>query len=319
MTSILTALVFHLLLPVYNLSNPAVTSVPFQLTKNLIIVQASVNGQNGLFIMDTGVSETILNNRHFKGKPTGDKFYGISGSEMEKEVEFIRLNLGGFTKQGFAIVADFSALEKNSGLDLLGVVGNGVFKNCEVVLDYIFKEVTIYQLDKKGNRLTLKNTHQIPLDTLPFTIVHGVPFIEVYANGKRLKMSVDSGATANILDIQEIDQHKSGYMQVGEQSLASFGSKEVFVKSLTIDSIVVGNLSCPPMKTLFTNLDHLNKSLNVIKVDGILGYEFLRNFRVAINYKKSEIYLWNRETVERQLANALRKIEKKDWTKRGEP
>ncbi len=314
MKTMLIAIAFDLLLPFYSLanpiviSNPDVTTVPFQLTRNLVIVQASVNEKNGLFIMDTGVSEIILNNRYFKGKPTGNKFYGINGSEMENEDNIMRINLGGFKKQGIAIVTDFSALEKNSGLELLGVIGNSIFKNCEVVFDYTFKEVTIYQLDKKGNRLSSKNIHQIPLDTLSFTIGKGVPFVEVHANGKRLNMIVDSGATANLMDIQEIDRLNAGFEQVSEQSLASFGPKEVTVKSQIIENLMLGKLSCPPMKTLFANLDHFNKNLSGIKVDGILGYEFLSNFRVAINFRKKEIYLWDRVTVEYQWAIASKNM-----------
>ncbi|WP_194775688.1 aspartyl protease family protein [Pararhodonellum marinum] len=310
MKTILIAIAFDLLLAFYGWSNPAVTSVPFELRNNLVIIHASVNGKNGLFIMDTGVPEIILNNRYFYGKPTGDRFYGISGSEMVKDVDFIRFNLGGFEKQGFATITDFSALERTSGLKILGVVGNSIFKNCELVLDYTFKELTIYRLDKKGNRLASKNIHQTPLDTLPFTLGNGVPFIEVLANGKRLKMSVDSGASANVMDIQEMDRNDSGTSRAAEQSLASFGPKEVSVKSQINENLTVGDLLCPPMKTLYVSLDHFNKSQSGIKVSGILGFEFLSNFRVAINFRKKEIYLWNRETVELQWAIASRQEEK---------
>jgi hypothetical protein len=302
MKTILIAIALDLLMPFYSLSNPAFTSVPFQLTRNLVIVEASVNGKNGLFIMDTGVSEIILNNRYFDGKSTGDRFYGISGSEMEKKVNFIRINLGGYEKQGLAIITDFSALERTSGLEILGVIGNSIFKNCELVLDYTFKELTIYRLDKKGNRLASKNIHQIPLDTLTFTLGNGVPFIEVLAHGKRYKMSVDSGASANVMDIREMDRNDSTTLRVAKQSLASFGPKEVSVKSQITENLIVGKLLCPPMKTLYVNMDHFNKSQSGINVSGILGYEFLNNFRVAINFKKNEIYLWNRETVELQLS-----------------
>lgn len=304
MKATLIAIVLYLMLPFYSLSNPAVTSISFQLTRNLIMVQASVNGKEGLFILDTGVSEIILNNRYFNGEPTGDKFYGISGSEMEKEVQFIKFDIGGFEKQLFAIVADFTALEKVSGLELFGVVGNSIFKNCEVVLDYTFKELTIYQLDKKGNRFSSKNIHQRPMDTLSFIVGKGVPYVEVNANGQRLKMSVDSGASANVMDIEGIDHMNLSFSKVMKGSMASFGPEIVPVKSQIIDKMVVGKLLCPPMKTLFINLDHLNKSHSGKKVDGILGYEFLSNFRVAINFRKKEIYLWDRESVEQQWALA---------------
>jgi len=307
MKTVFIGLAFYLQVPFYCLSNPSVTSVPFYIIRNLVIVQASVNGKTGLFIMDTGVSDVILNDRYFYGKSTGDQFHGINGGEVENKVNFIKLNLGGFEKRASAIITDFSALEKLYGLELLGVIGNGIFKNYEVVFDYTFKELTIYKLDKKGSRLTSKELHMIPTDTLHFTFRNGVPSVEVHVNGKLLKMSVDSGATSNVMDIHELDPQHAEFMQLSEHSLVGFGSKKITVKSLQIENIRVGNHSCPPMKTLFVNLQHFNNNHKGKKVDGILGYEFMSNFRVAINFKKSEIYLWDRETVELQWTLASKK------------
>ncbi|AVR44017.1 hypothetical protein C7S20_01365 [Christiangramia fulva] len=310
MKAIIFAIVLDLLLPIYSWSNPTVTSVSFELTRELIIVKAAVNGREGLFILDTGVSEVILNNRYFNGRPTGDKFYNINSTEMDKEIEVIRFNIGGFEKKVVATVTDFTAMEKFTGLELFGVVGNSIFKNCELVLDYIFKKVTIYQLDKKGNRMSSKNIHKKPLDTLSFFTGRGLPFIAVNLNGQRLNMIVDSGASANVMDIRQIKRLNLG-LRIQEDSLAGFGSKGVSVKSQKIDNLIVGNLTFPAMKTLFINLDHFNQrqrgSSQIIRADGLLGYEFLSNFRVAINFRKKEIYLWDRESVELQwtIANNL--------------
>lgn len=305
MKTALLYIVLGWIVPNFSLKNAPITSVSFQLIRNLIIVEASVNGKEGFFIVDTGVSEFTLNKRFFNGKPTGEKFYGVSGSETEKEIEFIKFNLGELDYKGVANVTDFTALERITGLDLLGGIGSSFFKNREMVLDYIFKEMTIYQLTKDGNRLSSKNFHQVPQDTLSFYIGQGVPFVEVNANGKMLRMSLDSGAGANLIDIKQINYLNPDLLPIRDGSMASFGQNVISVKTLTVEKLMVGNLSCPPMKTLFVSLDHLNESKGGIKVDGILGYEFLSNFRVAINFRKKEIYLWDRETVEEQwvLAN----------------
>jgi hypothetical protein len=310
MKAILIAIVLYWGVPSDSISNPTTTKVSFHLSKNLIVVNASVNGKEGLFILDTGVSEIILNDRYFKGRHTKEKFYGVSGNEMVRKIEFIRINLGGFEKKVVATVVDFTALEKATGMEILGVIGNSIFATCEVVLDYVFKDLTIYQLDKKGNRLSPNSIHQTPLDTLSFIMGRGVPFVEVNVNGQRLKMSVDSGATANVMDIKEIDRLDSNILLIKEGSMASFGSDEVKVESRIIEKLIVGKLSCPPMKTLFVNLDHLNQNRIGKRVNGILGYEFLCNFRIAFNFSKKEIYLWSREFVEQQWAIASMNVGK---------
>ena len=305
MKRILITIVLDVVLSFYCLSNPVVTSIPFQLNKKFIIVHASADGKKGNFLLDTGVSEMILNNKHFNGKLTDSHFYGIHGNEIEKETKFVRFYLEGFEKKTIAILTDFNALESMTGVELLGVIGNNIFKNCELVIDYTFKELTIYQLDKNGIPLSSKEIHQNSLDTLSFLWVLGIPLVEVYANGKLLKMLVDSGATANVIDENEVEGLNTDLNLLREVSLISFGPEKVSVKYQLIDKLRVGKLICPPMKTLFVSLDHLNEIQTRSNVHGILGYEFMSNFRVAINFKKREVYLWDRESVELQwiLAN----------------
>ncbi|HSF52522.1 MAG TPA: retropepsin-like aspartic protease [Algoriphagus sp.] len=304
MKAILFSLVLGWVVPLFNLKNTPVTSVSFHLVRNLIIVQASANEKEGYFIVDTGVSEIILNNRYFDGRPTSEKFYGVNGIEIDKEISFIKFNLGGFEKKVIATVTDFTALEKIAGIELLGVVGNGVFKDCELVLDYTFKEITIYQLNKDGNRLSSKSIHQKPQVTLPIFVARGLPFLEVNAKGKQLKMILDTGASANVIDSREIDHINTSLFRVGVDSMASFGQDIIAVKSLKVNELKVGMLNCPPMKTVFFPLNQLNQNQWGITIDGILGFEFLSNFRVAINFRKREISLWDRESVEQQWAIA---------------
>jgi len=307
MKAILLFLVLGWVVTFLDLKNSPVTSVSFQLVRNLILVKGSVNGREGHFILDTGASDVILNRRFFKGKPTTKKFYGIHGNEIENEIIYIKFNLGGFEKNIGANVIDFTALEKVTGLELFGVIGNSLFKNCELILDYTFQELTIYQLNKEGNRLTSRNIHQNPQASLSIFAGSGVPILVVNANGKQLKMILDTGASVNVMDDKQINRQYPSLLQVREDSLAGFGEGIVQVKTSKLNEMKVGNLSCPPMKTLLVPLNQLNQNHWGVGVDGVLGYEFLRNFRVAINFRKREIYLWDRESVELQWAIANNK------------
>ncbi|WP_026968384.1 pepsin/retropepsin-like aspartic protease family protein [Algoriphagus terrigena] len=318
MKALLFSIALGVMLPFLSPKNAPVTSVSFQLIRNLILVKGSVDGREGLFILDTGASDMILNSRIFKGKPTEKKFYGIHGNEIENEIKYIEFNLEGFEKNIVAHVADFTALEKITGLQLFGVIGNSLFKYCEIVLDYTFKEVTIYQLDKDGNRLSSKSIHQKPQATIPTFVGRGFPIIIVDANGKQLKMILDTGASANVMDSRQINHLNSDLLRARADSITSFGQDLVPVKSLKVNELKIGDLPCPSMKTLFVPLNQLNKNQWGISVDGILGYEFLSNFRVAINFRKREIYLWDRESVELQWAVANKnlrnnKVNRPNW------
>ncbi len=183
-------------------SNPegVAFAIPFSLVKNLIIVKAWMDGVEGNFIVDTGASDVTLNERFFTGIRTNDIFHGINGSVNQHRITFGRLNLNGIEQKISDGVAGFSALEKIAGLPLHGVVGTSFFKDCQVVFDYVFQELTIYKLDKKGNCNCTKILHQTPLDTLRFSLKGNMPVVEVMAGGKRLRMGLDSGASVCILE-----------------------------------------------------------------------------------------------------------------------
>ena len=55
----------------------ASSTIPFQLAGKLIIVKATVDGQPGNFILDTGVSKLVLNDRYFEGEPTDKVFTAL--------------------------------------------------------------------------------------------------------------------------------------------------------------------------------------------------------------------------------------------------
>ena len=59
------------------------------------------------------------------------------------------------------------------------------------------------------------------------------------------------------------------------------------IKLKLSETIFVG-----PMKTMLTNLTKMNNAFGT-KLDGILGYEFLKRKRTIINYKKEKLYFIN--------------------------
>ncbi|HSF52525.1 MAG TPA: hypothetical protein VLA71_02180, partial [Algoriphagus sp.] len=118
MKALIFSIVIGVVLPFINAKNPPITSVSFQIRRNLIIVKGSLDGREGFFILDTGASEVILNNRIFDGRPTEKKFYGIDGNEIENEIKYVKINLEGFEKNVGANLTDFTALEKIIGLEL---------------------------------------------------------------------------------------------------------------------------------------------------------------------------------------------------------
>jgi hypothetical protein len=49
-------------------------------------------------------------------------------------------------------------------------------------------------------------------------------------------------------------------------------------------AVLSGKLVFKDMTTVFSDISHINKGKD-IQIDGILGYEFLRQYKTVINFK----------------------------------
>ncbi len=285
-----------------SVADPGVTVIPFGCVNKLVIIQAETDGKKGFFILDTGTPDLTLNNLYFQGEAAEKVFYGINGEALEVQVKFVRLHIGGFIKDTEAKIVDFTAIEAYTGMPVLGAIGNKVFKDCEVVFDYVFKEFTIYRLDKNGKPLHNRALHEPPRDTLPFTPKGSMPSVEVRVGEKTLRLGLDSGAGVNVLDESKKPEIESRLKNGGKKAVSGFGTDTLVASSAQLDSLVASKILCPPLNVFFISLKQLNLNLPGPDLDGIMGYEFLSRFRTAINFRKKEIYIWDAAYVQEQLA-----------------
>ena len=283
-------------------ADPDVTVIAFGCVNKLVVVQAEADGKKGFFILDTGTPDLTLNNLYFRGESTEKVFYGVNGEALDVQVKFVRLNIEGFVKDTEAKIVDFTAIEAYTGLPVLGAIGNEVFKDCEVVFDYVFKEFTIYCLDKNGGPFHNRALHEPPRDTLPFTQKGSMPSVEVRVGEKTLRLGLDSGAGVNVLDNNKKADIQPCLKNSEKRSLASFGTETLVASGAQLDSVRVHSIRCPTLNVFFISLKQLNRDLPGPNLDGIMGYEFLSQYRTAVNFRKKEIYIWDANYVQGQLA-----------------
>src|SRR2546421_4641330 len=89
-----------------------------------------------------------------------------------------------------------------------------------------------------------------------------------------------------------------------ELELKTIGSKEgqsaggkVSVSLAKVDSLAVGEMKLPDVDVGIVDLSHIGKTVGA-KIDGDLGYNFLKHFRVTIDYRDCEIRLEDPKRVE---------------------
>lgn len=139
--------------------------------------------------------------------------------------------------------------------------------------------------------------------TIPFELNSNLIIVNVLFEGIiPLKFIVDTGVTNTVL----IDKTYSDILNiVPDRKLTLVGAagiKEVEAYIANRTSIKVGNISGSNIPLLILKEDYLNLQKNLgIKIHGILGYDFFKNFIVRVDYKNEVMKFYRPEYFKRPM------------------
>ncbi len=267
----------------------------FELVKNTIFIKAKINNSNQQynFIFDTGaidaIDEGLANKLGLKkiSSLTAKDEGGISkktnivnieqliiGNIIEKDLGFASLNL------------DFVSKMLNTQVD--GIIGNNFFKYFTITLNY------------QDSTISFSNNTK-PLHKMDNGYI--IPFKQSISNGyaPQVKCTLNNGFTTNaIIDcgnggsilIPKSDIEKSNLLKyntyISSKGYGSLGAMGLNKKndSSNIDYLIqlnhfgIDSLHCSNLLAQSTNS-------NI----GLIGYEFLSQFKVIINYPEKQLIL----------------------------
>ncbi|MBK9016684.1 MAG: hypothetical protein IPM82_22850 [Saprospiraceae bacterium] len=262
------------------------SEIPFEVAGGMIVVRASVNGNMGNFILDTGAPGIVLDaqNGAFEAVRKGG---AISGGLDLGEVEVKNFQLGIIKKaktQGN--VLDVHHLEIACGMDIMGLVGYDVFRNYELVFDFPNKKIQAFRSGQAhpGQQLA-------PTITIPFTLCGHVPVVVAKIGGKRAFLGLDSGAEVNLLDKKYFDKIGAGCSNVKPELLTGLDNVPQDVISADVRETMLRREALPKMRYVFTDFSRLRKNFDM-PIDGLLGVPFFKDKIVSIDYARKKIYIW---------------------------
>lgn len=271
--------------------------VPIEISKRLILVKAKINQQQGYFLFDTGVSHLVLNERYFDHFTQFDFDHAltdVSGTaSATKHVSIKSFRWGKLYRKNFlAPQVNLNDLEIMLGKKLLGLIGYEVIKSLEVVIDYHEKTLTLFDLDKNGLPSIVDAA---PADfRFDFKLFRYLPVLEVsFTNNLKLRLGLDSGSTLNMINKPWEEQFQPISKSNRRISFKGAISEVWEVNYLLMENVVIENqVAWRFWKAAFDDLSHMH-DLNV-PIDGLLGINFFRMGKVAINFQKKEIRVWEK-------------------------
>jgi predicted aspartyl protease len=266
------------------------TEVNFRLAggaQPLILVPATVNGIGPHeFILDTGAGVSLLTPEFAErvGVTITESTEGMgAGGKVAISLGVVEsLAIGQATAENVqvAVTSEIQRIGAVIGASLDGDIGYSYLKNFRLTLDYrkLTLQLTDAGQDSNGDSNSLRAEIKFklahpskPLIIIPTFVNDEGPFIFALDTGA--SSTVVSSEVAQILGIET-----TGIPQMTGAGGAMQGSKGI-VRSLAVGNARLENLPVA-IADFLTMLSRVVKT----KLDGIIGYNFLKEFKVTIDY-----------------------------------
>ena len=249
------------------------------LKRGFILSEAFVNGQKGIFIIDTGAPYLVLNSNQIISDTSTPIQEGASNTTAIRETAVKHFQWAGIERKNIeALSLDISHLEDVLRLPIAGLIGFNVIKNHELVIDY---ELSLVQLFKS------KKSNHLDAIEIPFSLDEHLPVIEATIGDNKLKLGLDTGSEVNLLDENWSTENNLLFHESGHHEVRGLDKKIKKARVATINITTIAGQDIDAMNYLLTPLSRKCQKFN-IKIDGLLGHPFFRKGKFAINYKKEK-------------------------------
>ncbi|WP_018360407.1 aspartyl protease family protein [Porphyromonas macacae] len=281
----------------YNPEN--VIEIPFTRMGRLIIVKASINGIEKDFILDSGSGFTIINSKYMEKDTTTDAGTNKTVLSSAKGVHDESLSGTNIVKASIdfygtrvdeqdMLTHDISHLEID-GRPIYGLIGHDLLRKYDVLYDYDRKVITLINPDYFETYRKEKFSGHL-IETVPLEWRGHIPIVSIEIGGSYRKMGIDCGATVNLLDVELLPQMKGYLKKIKTRDLGGASINKKNVTHAILKRFYVGTTLYKNTETVFSNIAHLNKDKEV-KLDGLLGYEFLSKRPTLLSYQRKELLL----------------------------
>lgn len=263
------------------------TTIPFTLLGGLIMVNTEINGENAACILDTGAPSIIINKSDDLIAQTDGMVEGIYGDLRMKSRVVKRFAMGSLKKKNIeALEVDISYLEKLKAQNIDGILGVSVYEDEEIMINY--NERLISLLPKQHRDFYDQKTVS---NSISFAMEDQLPVIKVKIGKRFYYFGVDTGAEVNVINkktLESLKKHRS--MSDETQSIAGLGEGSQAAIA-AIHLFKIQEQSFQNQEFVVVDLGDFNESLE-IKLDGILGYPFLSEQLISLDFRKSKMRFW---------------------------
>jgi predicted aspartyl protease len=274
--------------------------IPLVRVSNLFMVEATVDGQTGNFVLDTGAPGLVLNQTYFDGGKLAEATaaYGVTGGgtpvyRYTADSLFIRSMAYNYVR---ADLAQLGHLENARGVKILGLLGTNLFLDMELELDLANEVLILYRTDKAGNCLHSADEADsgVPDLELPMTVDNNLLFIRGNCDKKKMRFCLDTGAEVNVLNSTSGKKVLQYFELTTRSTLRGSGNQQLSVLNGKLNKLAFETADFNGMPFVLTDLSALEAAYDTY-MNGMLGYNFFSKGRIVMNFQKEtlKMYFYN--------------------------
>lgn len=270
-------------------------NVPFRIVRNMIVVQASINGQGPFnFILDTGVGYMVITDPDVVStvhivKSRTIMMSGMGdGEDLEAYVTNpLQVDISGLRSQNVCAAIfkkDHFGLSNYAGIPICGLLGYEFFNNLVVRVDFADSTLTAYNPQKFRAKKSYAG--------VPISIEGNKPYLMSQvkfkdSTQKDCKLIVDLGA-GHPLSLETIDNRLLCPKKSIAANLGMGLNGPVCGRISRVSELGLGKFV---LKDVLTSFPDRSKKQVISSRDGSIGIDVLKRFKLIIDYPHGMIYL----------------------------
>ena len=265
--------------------------IPLQKAGNLLLIECTVDGRTGLFILDSGASSLVLNETYFRGLRGTEEVAttGIDGNSSARRSAVNEQRCGNFSCTNLrADVTDLGAIEAKRGVKIHGLFGLDLLRDCNTTLDVRNRVLILRPKEKSAQRQQKADL------TCAIELTDEALFVDVSIAGIAMTWALDTGAELNVIDAR-VPAEVLAAVRIRKRSMMTgTAGRDVEVLVGTLERIDLCAKRFDALPVLVTKLDRLGEVYRR-KISGIIGVALLERGVVELNLQTNtfSMYLYD--------------------------
>jgi len=275
--------------------SPRNVKVKFRLAggaQPLILLPVQVNGDGPFeFILDTGAGTSLLSSdlaKKLKIKIISTKEGQSAGGKISvslAKVDSLAVGQAKLDDVDVGIV-DLTHIGITIGTKIDGDVGYNFLKHFRITIDYHDCEIRLDE-PRRIQRLGRSSKAEVPMRLA--SLAKPLLLVNVHANGHGpFQFAIDTGTSTTAIAPELAQQLGLKSSPVGPLTT---GGAQVNVTAGTLESFKIGRAGVDDLVVVAADFFATLSQAVGAKLDGIVGYNFLRNFRVVMDYPSEKFRL----------------------------